>query len=149
MENEIMYQENNELLMKDGQELGDAVKPNSERLALAKLVDEAITAAKDDRMNTKRVISADIASAARVQNQYDKVICAYDRELRRKDLPEEQRIHLLHEMKEAASCSARIDQESRTFRQQQLEYSHKLPWKEITFAIGILVLGIAAQYKAA
>ena len=36
-----------------------------------KFVDEVIAAAKDDRMNTKRAISADIASTARVQNQND------------------------------------------------------------------------------
>lgn len=94
-----------------------------------KLIDEVIAAAKDDRMNTKRCISADIAATARVQNQNERVIEACERELRRKDLPEERREEVLGIMSRAAESSAYESAASREYQKEQLEHSHKLPWK--------------------
>ena len=70
---------------------GEAYPINSEpvqyypvsNVRTGKFVDEVIAAAKDDRMNTKRAISADIASTARAHNHNDRVIAACERELRR------------------------------------------------------------------
>lgn len=77
-------------------------RPEYDEKRVGKYIDEVIAAAKDDRANTKRAISADIASTARVQNQNDRFMDACERELRRKDLPESRREELLADMKEAA-----------------------------------------------
>ena len=103
-----------------------------------KFVDEVIAAAKDDRMNTKRAISADIASTARVQNQNDRVIAACERELRRKDLSEESRDEILRCMSRAAESTSCESAASREFQREQLDHSHKLPWKLI--GVGILIV---------
>ena len=104
-----------------------------DRERAGKFIDEIIAAAKDDRMNTKRAISADIAATARVQNQNDRYIVACERELRRKDLPEERRKALLDRMEMAVSSSEQTSAESRQFQREQLNHSHKLPWKLIGF----------------
>lgn len=114
-----------------------------------KFIDEIIAAAKDDRMNTKRAISADIAATARAQNQNDRYMAACERELRRKDLPEERRKELLDRMEMAASSSEQISTESRQFQREQLNQSHKLPWKLL--GVGAMIffggLGGAALLK--
>lgn len=107
-----------------------------------KLIDEVIAAAKDDRMNTKRSISADIAAAARVQNQNERVIEACERELRRKDLPEERRAEVLGIMSRAAESSAYESAASREYQTKQLEHSHKLPLKILGWGALILFGGI-------
>ena len=116
-----------------------------------KLIDEVIAAAKDDRMNTKRCISADIATTARVQNQNERVIEACERELRRKDLPEERRAEVLGIMSRAAESSAYESAASREYQKEQLEHSHKLPWKILGWGAVILFGGIggAALLRAA
>ncbi len=116
-----------------------------------KFVDEVIAAAKDDRMNTKRAISADIASTARVQNQNDRVIAACERELRRKDLSEESRDEILRCMSRAAESTSCESAASREFQREQLEHSHKLPWKLIGIGVLIVLGGVGgtALIKAA
>ena len=84
-----------------------------------KLVDEVIAAVKDDRMNTKRAITADIASTARVQNQNDRVIDACERELRRRDLTEDQRMEILNHMSQAAEATPPVKQ-AESFRKNSL-----------------------------
>ena len=113
-----------------------------------KYIDEVIAAAKDDRTNTKRAISADVAATARVQNQNDRVIAACERELRRKDLTESRREELLADMKEAAASSAYANAASREFQREQLDHSHKLPWKLIG-AGAVLFLGGAVLLRVA
>ena len=117
----------------------------------SKFVDEVIAAAKDDRMNTKRAISADIASTARVQNQNDRVIAACERELRRKDLSEESRDEILRCMSRAAESTSCESAASREFQREQLEHSHKLPWKLIGIGVLIVLGGVGgtALIKAA
>ena len=116
-----------------------------------KFVDEVIAAAKDDRMNTKRAMSADIASTARVQNQNDRLIAACERELRRRDLSEESRDEILRCMRKAAESTSYESAASREFQREQLDHSHKLPWKLI--GIGVLIVlggvGSTALIKAA
>lgn len=125
--------------------------PVYDRDRAGKFINEIITSAKDDRMNTKRAISADIAATARAQNQNDRYIAACERELRRKDLPEERRKELLDRMEMAASSSERVGDESRQFQREQLNHSHKLPWKLL--GVGALIifggLGGAALLRAA
>lgn len=110
-----------------------------------KFVDEVIAAAKDDRMNTKRAISADIASTARVQNQNDRVIAACEQELRRKDLSEESRDEILRCMSRAAESTACESAASREFQREQLEHSHKLPWKLIGIGVLIVLGGVGGR----
>ncbi len=112
--------------------------PAYDKKRTGKLIDEAIAVVKDDRMSTKRSISADIAATARVQNQNDHVIKACERELCRKDLPEERRAELLGIMSKAAEASAYESAASREYQTEQLEHLHKLSW--IIFGWGALVL---------
>ena len=115
-----------------------------------KLVDEVIAAAKDDRINTKRVISSGIQSTAWVQNQNDRVITACEHELHRKDLSEERRAELIEIMRRAAESTANESAACREFQERHLGQSHKLPGKILVCAALILVLGIvcAARGKA-
>lgn len=116
-----------------------------------KLIDVVIAAAKDDRMNTKRSISADIAATVRVQNQNERVIEACERDLRRRDLPEERRAELLGMMNKAAELTAYESAASRKFQERQLNHSHKLPWKILGWGALIFVGGIGgvAMLRAA
>ena len=116
----------------------------------SKLVDEVIAAIKDDRMNTKRIISADIEATALVQNQNDRVIAACERELHRRDLPEERRAELLEIMSRAATSTADESAASREFQKKQLDHSHKLPLKILAWSTLVVLLGIgyAACHKA-
>ena len=125
--------------------------PAYDRERTGKFVEEIIAAAKDDRMNTKRAISADIAATARVQNQNERYITACERELHRKDLPEERRKEILDRMETIAASSERVSAESRQFQQDQLKHSHKMPWKLIGIGAAILIggLGGAALLRAA
>lgn len=117
-------------------------RPEYDEKRVDKYIDEVIAAAKDDRANTKRAISADIASTARVQNQNDRFMDACERELRRKDLPESRREELLADMKEAAASTAYANTASREFQREQLDHSHKVPWKLIGIGVVILVGGV-------
>ena len=125
--------------------------PAYDREQTGKFVEEIIAAAKDDRMNTKRAISADIAATARVQNQNERYMTACERELHRKDLPEERRKEILDRMEMIAASSERASVESRQFQQDQLNHSHKMPWKLIGIGAVILFggLGGAALLRAA
>lgn len=118
---------------------------------VGKLINEVIAAVKDDRVNTKRAISADIAATARVQNQNDRVIAACERELRRRDLPDERRDELLDRMSRAADSTACESASSREYQREQLEHSHKLPWKILLFVATLVVGGVggAALVRAA
>lgn len=107
-----------------------------------KLFDEVIGAVRDDRANTKRALSSDIASTARVQNQNERVIVICEKELRQQNLTDERRDELLDRISKAAESTARANEESREFQRRQLEHSHKLPWKIIGAIVGIMVLGI-------
>ena len=107
-----------------------------------KLLDEVIGAVKDNRTNTKRAISADIASTARVQNQNERVIAICEKELRRQNLTDERREELLDRIRKAAESTACANEESREFQRRQLEHSHKLPWKIFGVIIGFMILGI-------
>lgn len=102
-----------------------------------KFVDEVLAAAKDDRMNTKRAILADIESTKMVQDHNDRVIAACELELQRKDLSEEYRAQLLDDMRCAAISTANESAAGRDFRRGQLEHSHNLMWKY--FGIGALI----------
>lgn len=140
MTNEIMVAEDNMTVAP-----GEAYPAHSEPVQYypvndvrtGEFVDEVIAAAKDDRMNTKRAISANIASTARVQNQNDRVIAACERELRRKDLSAESRDEILRCMNRAAESTSCESAASREFQREQLEHSHKHPWKLI--GIGVLI----------
>ena len=115
------------------------------------LSDEIIAAVKDDRMNTKRIISADIAATARVQNQNACLIQACERELRRRDLSEERRVELLNMMNEAVKASVAETVASQHLQERLLEHSHRLAWKILGFSALILLGGVggAALLKAA
>lgn len=108
---------------------------------ICKVADELIAAVKDDRMNMKRVISADIASDARVQNQNAQVIQACERELRRKDLSDASRDHILGIMSDVAKSTSYESASSRNFQDKQLSYSHRLPWRIIGISVLLAISG--------
>ena len=94
--------------------------------ATEKLIDEFFAIAKDNRINTKRSIAADIASTARVQKQNNLIIETCERELHRRDLTENQRKNLIEQMTKAAELSAQADEASRAFQKKQLSRSYAL-----------------------
>lgn len=105
-----------------------------------KFADEMIAAIKDDRMLTKRSVSADIASTARVQAQNAAFIAICERELRRRDLSEERREELIDMANDARRSSADLEAESRAFQQVQLDHLHKLPWR-LLLVVGCILIG--------
>ena len=122
-----------------------------DRAQMADLVDEVVASVKDSRLNTKRAVFADIASTARVQNLYGQYVAACERELHRKDLPEESRKEILDNMYDACRASESASVESRGFQREQLEQSHMLPWKILGVVLSIVVSGYigGAVYRAA
>ena len=91
-----------------------------------KLMDEAIGGIKDLRLNTKHALSADNAATARVQNQNDRAIAVYERELRRKDLSPERRDQLVDYIAEARQSSATVCSQSRAFQSKYLDKTGKI-----------------------
>lgn len=108
--------------------------------SIEKVVDEMFAAMKDDRINTKRALAADNASKERVQEHNSRVIAACERELKRKDITEDERILILQMMNERAESTADESAASRNYQEKQLEYSHKQPWKVFTGAALVFLL---------
>ena len=129
---------NNECLV--GDEICYRPDPVLDRERASKLLDELISAVKDDRMNTKRSISADIASTARVQNQNERVIDACERELRHRELTVEQREAIMDRMERATESTAAANEASRSFQEEQLKHSHNIPLR-ILGGFALLILG--------
>ena len=92
-----------------------------------KAFDEFIAECKDDRLTTKKVISADVASRCKVQNQNDRVISNCERELRKPGLSEDYRRELMNRIAECRKSTESVDKESREFEKQELHHLHKLP----------------------
>lgn len=113
-----------------------------DREKMSELMDEFASSVKDYRLNTKKAISADIASTARVQNQYAQYVAACERELHRKDLPEERRQKIMDSMFEAGKASEEAGVESRRFQTEQLVQLRKLPWE----IVGVIALVIVAGF---
>jgi len=114
---------------------------------ISHILDETVEAIISDRMNTKRAISAEIASNARVQNQNDRLITICEKELLRKDLSEERRAELIHEIRKAVNSSAESAASSRSFINKGLNHSHKQHWKILVFAI-VVIGGVALRRTA-
>lgn len=121
------------------------IQINRERAG--KYFDEIVSSAKDDRMNTKRAISASIASTACIQNQNGQVVEACQRELRNKDLSAEQRERLIATMSAAAKDSSESEREAREFQKEELRHSHGVVWWLIGGAV--FCLGRAALLRVA
>ena len=100
--------------------------------------DELAASMKDDRINTKRALAADKASRERVQEHNSRVIAACEKELKRKDLTEDQRNFYLERMSRAAESTAYESAASRAFQEKQLEYTHRQQW--IIIALVVIVL---------
>lgn len=149
MSNEIMEKEINTPVAKTGVQI---VSDNQNQycsvyddVRTGKLVNEMIAAVREDRMNTKRAISASIASTARVQNQNDRVISACERELRRRDLSDDRRDELIKKMSRAAELTACESAACREFLDRQLEHSHLSPWKVLGFVVLIVIGGVGGR----
>ena len=112
--------------------------PACDREGEGKLLAELAMAAKDDRINTKNALSADIASTAKIQNYKGRVIAACERELKRPNRSEERRAELIAIMQEASESATRAGEESREFQRRQLEHSHKLLRRTLLTVVGII-----------
>ena len=106
---------------------------------------EIISAIKDDRINTKHAISAEIASSARAQNQNERAITACEKELRRNDLSTSQRQELINRICSAAESTSQINIESRDFINSQIEKSHKLPFQIVGLFTLITIGGLCGH----
>ena len=143
--------EENRLTVQKDTEIAAYGESMYDRAQMADLVDEVVASVKDSRLNTKRAVSADIASTARVQNLYGQYVAACERELHRKDLSEERRKEILDNMYDACRASESASVESRGFQREQLEQSRMLPWKMLGVLLSIVVSGYigGAVYRAA
>lgn len=108
---------------------------------LSVIMDEVINFAKDERINAKRALSADIASTARVQNQNDRVLAACERELQREGLSQERQDEILKTMRAIAESTARENAASREFQKEQLNNSHKRLFEFMGAAIIFVMVG--------
>lgn len=108
---------------------------------LSMIMDEVINSAKDERINSKRALSADIASTARAQNQNDRVLAAYERELQREGLSQERRDEILKAMRTITESTARENAASREFQKEQLNNSHKRLFEFMGTAIIFVMVG--------
>lgn len=108
---------------------------------LSMIMDEVISSAKDERINSKRALSADIASTARAQNQNDRVLAAYERELQREGLSQERRDEILKAMRTITESTARENAASREFQKEQLNNSHKRLFEFMGTAIIFVMVG--------
>lgn len=102
--------------------------------------EEFIAECKDDRMTTKKVISADVASRCKVQNQNDRVIADCERELRKPGLSEDYRRELMNRINECRKSTESVDKESREFERQELQHLHKLPAALAGSAGGVVIV---------
>lgn len=103
-----------------------------------KFADEFIAAEKEDRLNTRRGISANKALTEKVLNQSDRVIAAYERELQRNDISEEIRKECLQGMTKTIESSTREYAASREFLREQLNHSHNHPQKLIVTSVALI-----------
>lgn len=142
MENGENNMEENSLVVQKNTEIASYNSTVYGRERMSNLIDEAVVSVKDYRLNTKRAISADIASTARVQNQYEQYVLVCKRELQRNDLSEERRQIISDSMLEAIKASEEVGAKSRRFQTEQLNQSRKLPWE----IVGVMMLIIAAGY---
>lgn len=110
-----------------------------------KAFDEFVASCKEDRVATKRALSADNASRANVQNQNAKTIEICERELRKPNISEEYKSQLIQTMNEARNSSVEVDRDSREFQKQELRHMHALPWILVGGAGGAAGLWLLAR----
>ncbi len=106
-----------------------------------KWIGEAYAAFRDDRINTKRAISASIASNAQIQKQSSNIIEACKRELQREDISDSRRDRILDRMAKAAEISAISNKECCEFQANTLDHSHKLPWRLVGSITVLVIVG--------
>ena len=105
-----------------------------------KTAGELLISIKDDRAVTKKAIASNIESRRYVQKHNSIMLETYRNELRRKDLTPERRYEIFNKMEECLRSSERVDEESRLFEKEQLDYMHKFP--KLVFGIGAASIGL-------
>ena len=113
----------------------------TENNPLSMIMDEVINSAKDERINAKRALSANIASTTIVQNQNYRVLAACECELQRESLSQEHRDEILKTMRTIAESTARENAASREFQKEQLNNSHKRLFEFMGAAIIFVMFG--------
>ena len=118
------------------------IQSNNENDLLGRnVLSELISAIKDDRINTKRAILADIENNTRLQNRTDRIIATYERELQKNDLSEKRRNEILRYMRKIAETALHESNTSRDFQKEQLGYSHMLPMELISGIVIVVSIG--------
>ena len=143
MTNEIMATEGNELAASEETCL-KIVEPVQNYSQIGKFMDKIIADGKDERINTRRVIAADIASTERVQKQGEQAMEACIRELQRDDLSEERKSEIICSINRMMELVANESEASREFQREQLERSR---WSSgesrVLWALAAALLGVA------
>jgi len=124
--------------------------PESYGIEANQWIGEAYAAFRDDRMNTKRAISASIASNAQIQKQSSIIIEACNRELQREDISDSRQDRILDRMAKAVEMSAISNKECCEFQANTLDHSHKLPWRlvgGITVLVIVTIFGVKVLPK--
>ena len=103
------------------------------------LCDEVIASIREDRLNTKRVLLAEINLSKTILNQYSRLISIYEKEIMRTDILDKRRLELIEKMNGAVNASASFGADSGDFIDRQIEHSHKIPLK-IFYYCGTIIL---------
>ncbi|WP_289960159.1 hypothetical protein [Faecalibaculum rodentium] len=106
------------------------------------VVDELLASAKDNRLNTKRAISADIAASEDLRSQNNLVITCCKQELQRKDYSKEDYLEIMQIMDNARQSTENEINSSREFQKELIVESNKASSKVIELGIALLI-GVA------
>ncbi|WP_304759668.1 MULTISPECIES: hypothetical protein [Erysipelotrichaceae] len=110
------------------------------------IFDELLASAKENRLNTKRAIAADIAASKDLRSQNDLVITCCVQELQRKDYSKKDRLEIMQVMNNARESTENEMNSSREFQKELIVESNKVFRKVIVIRIGLIscvVIGTA------
>ena len=107
-----------------------------------KVWDELLASAKDNRHNTKRAISADIAASEDLRSQNNLVINCCKQELQRKDYSKEDYLEIMQIMGNARQSTENEINSSREFQKELIVESNKTSSKVVALGIALLI-GVA------
>ncbi len=103
------------------------------------IFDELLASAKENRLNTKRAIAADIAASRDLRSQNDLVITCCVQELQRKDYSKKDRLEIMQIMNNARESTENVMNSSREFQKELIVESNKVSSKVIVLGIGLIL----------
>lgn len=103
---------------------------------------ELLAALKDGRANTKKAIAASIKSAEYVMEQNAHALEIYGRQLRKNDLPDEERARLIELVEMARKSTEDTQKDSQEFQREQLSHSHRMVYS----IVGVTIISLLLRY---